>query len=157
MLFTAKHIKMCKEAKEIQKDWKPKVGDYCVCSRGMIGVLTSDKKQKVTYPDGNTGYAYIGVRLKDGAPWSSRNPIWLPTQEQLQEMWEKEYLKRPTKKGWFGEFVDWMGDRYNKREEIPEEIFDTMTELWLAFIMWKKYGKVWDDEKEEWLKGDSYD
>ena len=28
----------------------------------------------------------------------------------------------------------------------------SMEQLWLVFVMHEKYGKVWDEEKEEWDK-----
>ena len=154
MLFTTKCIKMYKEAKEIQKDWKPEVGDYCICGRGMIGVLTSNKKQKVTYPDGNTGYAYVGVRLEDGAPWSSRKPIWLPTQEQLQEiLWQ--YLRRK----WdvddsckFGVFLVAVNNYVDNFGMSIVNAFTSCQELWLDLVMSKKYNKIWWHGKEKWVK-----
>jgi len=154
MLFTNKYIKMCKEAEEIQKDWKPKVGDYCICSRGMIGILTSDKKQKVTYPDGNTGYAYVGVRLRDGASWSSRKPIWLPTQEQLQEI-----LWQHLRKGWnvgdsckFGVLLVAFNNYVDNFGVSVVNAFTSYQELWLDLVMGEKYNKIWWHGKGKWVK-----
>jgi len=134
MLFTAQYIRM------FQENWKPKIGDYCICSKGMIGVLTSGKEQVVTYPDGNTGYAYVGIRLKDGAPWSSRKPTWLPTQEQLQEM------LYPPLDILLMEFWQWV-----RIYEVGVK-YASMNELWLAFVMHTKYRKFWNDREERWIK-----
>jgi hypothetical protein len=27
---------------------------------------------------------------------------------------------------------------------------ETMEQLWLAFVMSEKYGRIWDEENEEW-------
>lgn len=35
------------------------------CSIGVLGVITSNEKQKVTYADGNTGEAYTGFVIHD--------------------------------------------------------------------------------------------
>lgn len=48
-------------------------GIVAVCSLGQVGLITKDTKQEVTYSDGNTGHAYVGLHL-DGTPWSSRAP-----------------------------------------------------------------------------------
>jgi len=152
MLFTNRYIKMCKEAKEIQKDWKPKVGDYCVCSRRMIGILTSDKKQKVTYPDGNTGYAYVGVRLKDGALWSSRKPIWLPTQEQLQEMVTTNSASSHKDCELIEDFHLWFCEFFKRLYSRPAVDDWIMNQFWLVYIMYKNYNKVWHYHKEKWVK-----
>ena len=72
---------------------------------------------------------------------------WLPRQDQLQEIWIEEYLKRPSSSGWFGEFCNFMEAPYSDGA-ISDEFFDSMEQLWLAFVMKEKYGKVWNGE--EW-------
>ena len=55
----------------------PKRGDLALCSKGHLGMITSDYKHNVSYGDGTFGIAYIGVYLEkgcEGQPWSSRNP-----------------------------------------------------------------------------------
>lgn len=56
-----------------------KRNDIVVCSRGYVGVLASGERQPVTYPDGNTGLAYVGYHLSApvGSPWSSRSPRYI--------------------------------------------------------------------------------
>jgi hypothetical protein len=56
-----------------------KKGTLALCSRGALGLITHDEPQRVTYPDGSKGFAYIGIHLTDkispiGSPWSSRTP-----------------------------------------------------------------------------------
>ena len=50
-----------------------------LCSKGSLGLITSDTRQEVTYGDGTKGMAFVGVHLTNklcavGDPWSSRNP-----------------------------------------------------------------------------------
>lgn len=57
--------------------YKPEKGVIAVCSQGFKGLITSDEKVKVTYPDGTKGLAWVGYHLGPaniGMPWSSRNP-----------------------------------------------------------------------------------
>lgn len=58
---------------------EPGIGMVARCSRGALGLITSDKPEEITYPDGNIGVAWTGIQLswllsEPGKPWSSRNP-----------------------------------------------------------------------------------
>ena len=49
------------------------------CSLGLLGLVTSNKPELVTYPDGNKGMAWTGIHITNvvgllGEPWSSRDP-----------------------------------------------------------------------------------
>ena len=70
----------------------------------------------------------------------------------MQEVWKKECLKNPSSSGWFWEFVEWISNFKYKEDEIPDEIFDSMEQLWLAFCQKRLHNKVWDDEKEVWIR-----
>jgi len=66
--------------------------------------------------------------------------IWLPRQDQLQEMVE-------------GTIYEKLGKLY--REIVAMDFYpcDSAEQLWLAFVMREKYGKVWDGEK--WVNEDT--
>jgi hypothetical protein len=51
-------------------------GTIAFCSMGILGIITEDNPRLITYPDGNTGYAYVGIKLTEaiGEPWSSKTP-----------------------------------------------------------------------------------
>jgi hypothetical protein len=74
----------------------PTRGDICRCSLGTLGVVTEDEKQEVTYRDGNTAEAYVGVHVRDhpeydiekGDPWSSRDPEVVVSFERLDNLHE---------------------------------------------------------------------
>jgi len=66
--------------------------------------------------------------------------IWLPRQDQLQEMifcTEGTYDKLPTKVFAFSDYWEENG--------IPI-MFNSLHQLWLAFVMKEKYSKTWDGE-----------
>ncbi len=52
-----------------------------ICSMGLLGLITSEKPERVHYPDGKLGRAWTGIHLTDGVghfigdPWSSREPM----------------------------------------------------------------------------------
>jgi len=61
-------------------------GAIARCSLGTLGLITSDGPVPVTYKDGNSGIAWVGIHLTDaiaplGSSWSSRNPriVMLPS------------------------------------------------------------------------------
>jgi hypothetical protein len=68
--------------------------------------------------------------------------IWLPRQDQLQEMLNRTiWHLQQSFHHWFLELVIPLISAYDDR---------TMEQLWLAFVMETKYGKVWNGQ--EWVK-----
>jgi len=66
----------------------PMAGKVGRCSRGALGLITSERPQMVTYPDGSRERAWIGVHLTPevapmGSPWSSRDPHILGNLSQM--------------------------------------------------------------------------
>lgn len=54
-------------------------GTLAICGIGCLGLITEGEPKEITYPDGNTGVAYVGIHLTDkvckiGDPWSSKRP-----------------------------------------------------------------------------------
>jgi len=120
------YIKMCEKAEEIQFIKRRVVGtdetyksflrgDWVARKNGAVEIITA------------------GTKLE------SSDNIWLPRQGQLQEM----YLK------------DMPDGTYQKIATLAEEFHDyheangypiyasSMEQLWLAFCMSEKYGKIW--------------
>ena len=85
--------------------------------------------------------------------------IWLPRQDQLQEM----LGAASTARLWlaFSEFMNppppvigknWRGkEKYSELSWCPTVFFSTWEQLWLAFVMKKKHNKVWNGER--WTDG----
>jgi hypothetical protein len=74
--------------------------------------------------------------------------IWLPLQEQLQEIirtWTME--SDPEIASVFGKycFPDFPIDG------IVGGVFSSFEELWMAFVMEKKFNKKWDSKKNDWV------
>ena len=140
---------MCEKAKQLQRSWKPKVGDYVWRKYTFFGeeidkqFWDKDKMEEIiilTYASSIDGYFSA---TKDGEEriFNSHNEahkktcIWLPTQEQLQEMMLKpKNTLCPdifTLIALLGVFA-----AVNK--------YDNMNELWVAFVMKEKYNKIWN-------------
>ncbi len=127
-MYTDNYIKMCEKAEEIQKEWKPKIGDKV--KHRLTAVQFISPYDKNTYSDDfyrEEGYTY------------------LPTQEQLQEIINAysnyERVNR------FYDFVHLDADEYGYNEWCEFVNNASMNELWLAFVMHEKYHKVWTGEK----------
>ena len=78
----------------------------------------------------NTAY------LLDGNDFRSPDGIWLPRQDQLQEMVD---------------ISDWRFKLVNCASFLADNFgsFATMEQLWLAFVMKEKYHKIWNGE--DWI------
>jgi len=132
------YIEKYEKAKEIQKLWRPKIGDWFSdinYETGMIILFPITKKEKLQF-------------IKD--------KFWLPTQEQLQEMilpalkikynkyWKLNKMKR---------IANWFFRIFNCFLNEHSNIYsNNMNELWLAFVMYEKYNKIWTGEK--WVKAE---
>ena len=86
---------------------KPKRGAIATCSAGSLGLITADEPKEITYSDGSSAEAWVGIHLTDkirsiGDGWSSRDPEVLGYIENLQDVLkerdlpdEADYLSRP--------------------------------------------------------------
>jgi len=121
-MITDNYIKMCEQAGEIQKEWKQENGDL------VFWKITKSIKIVTDH--------FFAESFKDF--------VWLPTQEQLQEMTE-------------GRFHIWgnlnsltmtasTADR--DTHQICRNV-DSMNELWLMYVMKEKYNKSWTGDKWE--------
>ena len=74
-------------------------------------------------------------------------PIWLPRQDQLQDMLDlHEYTINISSNG-VEFFLVYAAKHTLEAQKIDYQ--ETMEQLWLAFIMKEVYGKVWKDGR--WL------
>lgn len=134
MDFSKEYIKMCRKATEIQELWEPKKGDAYI-----LGI----------------DICYLGCHWQEciGCQYEVNELrgecIWLPRQDQLQDMVQTDGHKSTL----IVHLINWMQDniKYFKDAE-PEEQYptDSLEQLWLAFVMYEKYQKMW--LKNRWVK-----
>jgi len=145
MDFSEKYIKMCQKAEEIQIEWKPKVGDW------VIDVWNRERPLVICAVRDNPDYFYLSDQFASDKENIYQNHIsklyWLPRQDQLQEMLNLKVIKY----GLLNK-IDNILYKVYKDKYISGFAFDSFEQLWLAFVMYKKYGKIWDNKKEEWIK-----
>lgn len=147
-------IKMCEKAEEIQSlrsavfesqtrdssdyesNFEKFLGDWfwCIGEGGKAGI------EILKYDNDEDRYMLGGY----GDKW--RKIIWLPRQDQLQEMIEKHLWQLNF------DFIRWLCDEpYDGHIRHKHLDYTSMEQLWLAFVMRECYNKVWSTEKEEWV------
>ncbi len=125
------YIKQCKEATEIQEQWEASDGDWWhECSNAKCTEYRRSEPRTLVY------YGDMTVH---------RGDVWLPRQDQLQEK-----VNFKVSAGWL--FLDSFIREYitevNESCDFPD--WDSCSQLWLAFVMKKKYHKVWTGNN--WVK-----
>jgi hypothetical protein len=138
------YILMCEKAVEIQEARIKQRGDYYFHVTNLYILESVDPRDKQMLYIINLGYA-------DDRSVEFTEPTWLPRQDQLQEILEATY----DLVNLFIAFTDWAkgtlagehGNRYKESE--LEGKFNSMEQLWLAFVMSEKFNKVWNGK--EWV------
>lgn len=133
------YIKMCREATEIQEQWKPKSGDMfhfkAVINPFKPCMFRSDVNNSiVSYSENN-----------------QLDKIWLPRQEDLQEIYMAPYKGGLHVSTMVNSFYRWFWDEYNNKVKSCLEQYD-WNEIWLCFVMETCYSKRWTGET--WEKTD---
>lgn len=128
------YINMCTLALEIQQDWVPVHGDFFVGREGRVEVWVA-KMQAQRNVVGSVDLSFC-----NGMPSATRY-IWLPRLDQLIELAQHPgiHYEKMTQA-----FFDWTKRPYPKHSQDPRKLFKTLEQTWLAFIMHKDWGKVWD-------------
>ncbi len=146
-----KNIKMCEKAKEIQKEWHLNIGDYSASDNVSLFSKTLFLLTEIRFNEYNE-YVHISLGNVSGMSCVDEKAcrqthIWLPTQDQLQEMIVNSTpigLIKVMYNRVYGAVEPKLGFSYYGK-------FTSMEQLWLAFVMKEKYNKIWDGEgwKEE--------
>jgi len=117
---TYKLMSNCPEVQSHHKKWEE--GDYYTVQKG-----------------GAVGMVFVWTSGEDEPP-SMYEPIWLPTQDRLQEMVFGEFDNPIYKSELFVTFhKTWLWSDLRSMEQ-----------LWLTYYMHQKHGKIWNGE--EWKK-----
>ena len=135
------YIKMC-DCPEIQEQWEPVIGDNVLFKYGRgeyhgVAVGKTCAFKIVAFFDRlpHQVEREIGSFLK-GSP-SRDNLIWLPRQDQLQEMVRYEYRS----------FYFMVQNFFEKSHgDNMFFLFDSMEQLWLTLVMKEKFNKVWHSQ-----------
>jgi len=157
-----KYIKMCEKAEEIQDSHIKKPLDVFF-HKSVIKTITSfpgSSSQDIILENKYDLNYKSDIRPKE---WNDYC-IWLPTQDQLQEIILKDryclhYQGRELIKDFYTfthpeDMLEAMFINSKTNERISKECayisaFTSMEQLWLAFVMKEKYNKIWNGEEWE--------
>ena len=142
------YILQCEKAEEIQEIWQnvPQglwKGHY---NRGFDGSFYWEEPLDSTDS---------GIRCVDYEHDTSEisKQVWLPRQDELQEMLEEK--PSPKLFARFLYFLGWDGATFSTHHypqtNAGTKGFTSMEQLWLVFIMFERYQKSWDGL--QWVKG----
>lgn len=129
---TDNYIKMCKKAKEIQKLRHYNEGGWFYTKHGYHRI--SD----------DFIYFITDVQVTDN--WITRiNGIWLPMQEQLQEILYNYYQCNKDIRGlqWGQQISRFMIQRFSDFVIEDKEIAFDFNSLWIKFLYKEIYNKTW--------------
>ena len=164
-----RYIKMCIEAKEIQellKDFPDRcMREYCTLHKCFItedndgcpvcsGFM--DKYRSLSHKNGEykelskVEEEKYGFGSDEDCEWNKK---WICIFSQSQLQWEMKSYKLPPSFPYHGKSCHnltyaiglWLIENWG---DVIE--FKSFEELWLAFVMMKKYNKFWNKKKEEW-------
>jgi len=144
MKIDKKYIKMCEKAEEIQKIAPPPEEEGCFFYNPYLDeIMCRDGWNYCVVYDKNLDDGFSnGIYECETEDWhKDENIIWLPRQDQLQEMVNTEWHE-------LGIILYLLIGFW----QVNEKKFSSMEQLLLAFVMKRKYNKEWNDEKEEWGK-----
>jgi len=147
---SAKYTEMCKKAEEIQKqvDWQDIYNVYHGGEDiGFVDGFMLPQEQSDEEPMGHfVHWTKNGEKETVLFPLSSLT--WLPRQDQLQAMVTANGESAPyTLTLQFSRAVCGGSASYPPG-------FDSMEQLWLAYVMAEKYRKVWSTTKKDWVRED---
>jgi len=158
MDISEKYIKMCEKTDEIQSikpDFEDSDQNFVAnfheakaCPTHGNNHLWTKYEKEFYCP--KCGVELVGVKhipeFEDYEQKGAYKTVWLPRQDQLQEMIFEPFGKN---------FVFWLYrfHDYAENQESHESMIGgcySMEQLWLAFVMHECYEKYWDNEN--WIK-----
>lgn len=132
---SSRYIDMCKGAREIQDTWNHQTGDIFATEDGEVLFWVPGKYGA---PEIKKGF---GVTRTDKVVTLARY-TWLPRYSQLIEAAQDN--SGANFRDVTFDFYTWLDTPYAPdAAHRPKELFTTNEQVWLAYIMQKRHGKVW--------------
>lgn len=153
------YIKMCEKAVEIQKlldKTLPYNIVFCPHCNDIRYTQWDSFCWREEYGNGSKLQEWTSCYdTSDHPEFHGNKVIWLPRQDQLQKMVLKKYKKgfrrNNTEEGYPISFVEDFAQFVRCCvAQNYDSVKWSMEQLWLAFVMKEKYGKIWNGE--DWCK-----
>lgn len=137
------YIGMCGRAQEIQRLWAQSYGDFFVGENQRVTCWIRDHNHT--------------TKIKSGFRVTTRENIiricryvWLPRLDQLIEMAQ---IPGRRYESVTQDFFDWSKRSYADIAPKPGNVFNSLEQLWLGFVMQQKFGRNW--QRARWRKIES--
>lgn len=139
-----KYIEMCSRAVEIQEIRKIKFINGDMHYRPIYGVvLTLEISWLEDQEDPYDNYQRCTFLAND---YKCNDSVWLPRQDQLQEIIFEEYLVKNI------QIVHESFSLFLSTLSLPKlNSIDSFEKYWLMYVMQRKFNKIWDDNKKDWI------
>jgi hypothetical protein len=145
---TNRYVMMCQKAEEIQNLWVPKQCDFIInhedLEEGVSFCSPAESFVRVVnmYYEEQDSKEYLQEcdDLKEQA-------LWLPRQDQLQKITETDntIIYSIMSKVIGSQYYD-----YTKNASVAaSELFYSMEQLWLGYVMREKFKKAWNEQ--DWI------
>jgi len=145
------YIKMSKQS-PLRELWEPQLGDYCVHPEGEWldtggWVVTEyyDITRKVSVFRGMASHISGSYKYKNYEDFEKEDCIPLFRQDQLQEMYKEN---KETDLAILSD-IAYVALSPKDHKDHYYICYNSMEQLWLAFVVKEKYGKVWNGEAWE--------
>lgn len=151
------YIDMCEKAVAVQELWIQAKNSHCAINRkhGDIVSLKYNGKKPTIYTLLNESHAVVfKFSMDDGTTFYSQysfdDLIWLPRQDQLQEMLSQSGVHIAFRFGLFLEDGYLPGSLQKAFVQLNNLLNGaSMEQLWLAFVMKEELDKVWNGDDWE--------
>lgn len=134
------YIRMCRRAAALQKRWVRQYGDAYQDEADRLAFWLHGPETEVkVVADG------VCVTCNDNIIHLQRHS-WLPRLDQLMELAviPGERFEQATQ-----HFHRWLKKSYAPLDQLPPTLFATLEQMWLAFVMQRRYGQRWDGR--QWI------
>jgi hypothetical protein len=145
---TNRYAIMCRKAAEIQNLWNPKQCDFIINLEDLEEGLSFCRQAESLVQVVDLYYQdHVGKEYQQECQDLKDNALWLPRQDQLQKIVEPDNSKI------YAFMIKVIESQYYESSKgaylAATDVFYSMEQLWLGYIMKEKYNKVWNEE--EWL------
>lgn len=131
-----KYIEMCRKASEIQNLWEPQTWDFIYNQSAFTEPYGAVLPENIADSGFYGPYIEPNGKIVDGY----EDIFWLPRQDQLQEMVDRNDLI-------VGFYKYATGNDQNCELSLSRaNLSGSMEQLWLAFVMKIKHNKSWNGE-----------
>ena len=131
------YIEMCRQARELQDLWQCRHGDYYADSSGQVACWIAAIDGDGRVKEG------VCIRKRDGVIQLDRF-TWLPRLDQLIELAQIPGVSYDTITQFF---FNWTKRAYRldqKQLTGPADLFHSLEQLWLGFVMARRFGRNWN-------------